>query len=304
MKIIQIIFYLLLGGISPLLLRAQQASVVKEFHTSVIGTYSTNGTVIPSGKAATLIPDDRIALTRAEIKGGDLFIDFELAKSLSREKKLDLLFQPYLISRTGELMAVHPKHLEGDFYLNYSNKDRPSQLKWLDFSENFDWGNDEFELHLQGELRGPMPVNCDKVPEFGMKQKLPHFILAGLSAGMVITGYSLKSSSEKLYDQYRDAIFRGEEGEPANNVIRSIERNSDSLYNQANIRNKNSGFFKIAGYGAFAANGIVFLVRYLRYKSNLKAYQYYCPERSLQVEPALEISSGGVNSGLKINYRF
>lgn len=292
MKINQLIFWILIWAIPPSLISAQPNSIIKEFHTTVKGSYKASGSIIPQSTPQNLSPDNRIAITTAVLKGGDLLIDFKLDKSLKREKQLVLLFQPYLMSSTGELLDIHPKHLEGDFQLNYSKKDRHNQIIWLDFSEKFDWGSDAFDLHLRGELRGSWPVNCEKKPSFSMKQQLSHYLLGGLSAGMVVTGYVLKSSSEDLYNQHRDAVFLGRDEE------------ANSRFNKSNTRNKNSEFFKIAGYGIFAANAITYLIRYINYKSNLKAYQYYCADQKLKLTPILGVSPEGANTGLKVNLRF
>lgn len=288
------LYWILFGVFFPFFVSAQANSVVKEFHAARPIKTLLNHQMASIAKSIELNLNDRYTLKKADIKNGDLIIEFDLGKFPKREKELILNLQPYLSRKNQEIIYAHPKFLDGGRQVNYDRKSRQLQIKWLDFTENVQTDLDDFILHLQGGLSGPEPVNCSRPPKFGLKQKLPHYLIAGLTAGAVVAAYNQEASSEDFYKQHRDAVFAG----------RPVSE-SDDLYNKSNLRNKSGAFLKTVGYSVFAANALVFTIRYFIYKDNLKAFQYYCSEeKDLRVQPVLDVSQGVGSIGLNLNYRF
>lgn len=277
-----------------MVLFSQQTNTIKSFQNSLKASISLEQGSLTLDKASSSVNEkDRIALKNAMLKDGDLLINFEVAKFRSPEKKLNLKVLPYITSMSGEKLVAQPKSIEGNFNNKYNTKPQQLQLIWNDFQDQYRLAEESVTLHLQGDLIGVTPIDCNNPPIFGKQQKLLHYIIGGLSIGSVITGYALENSSDDLYLQYRGEVFEG-----ASNAI------ATSTYNKANNRNKAAGLLKTAGYSVFAANAAVYIFRQIRYNQKKKDYDYYCEQKKWNVQPFLNVESENAYAGMLVALKF
>ena len=275
-------------------LLGQQENIIKTFEDQLNGNLNlSNGNITIEKSNKTANADNRIILKNAQLKNGDLIINFDLAEFRSPEKKLSLKIQPSVNTQNGEILLAQPKFLEGNFENAYNAKPQQLQLKWNNFQNQYRFGAESIIVKLDGQLIGVPPLDCNNPPIFGKQQKLLHYVIGGLSAGSVITGFVLDDSGKEAYQQYRNEVF---EGEP--------DATATSTYNKANRRNQTGGLMKTVGFTAFGLNAAVYIFRQVRYNQKKKDYDYYCEQKKWRVEPYLNMQSENAYAGMQMAFTF
>ena len=274
-------------------LYSQDNSLIKTFDSSVEVSFSKTKEEFTWSKQKRSKNNDRLKITAIQLDKGNLLINYELSEFRPSEKKSTIKLKPTLVFNNGDIFYAHPKDIEGNLESKFSSDPKQLQMIWHDFQENYRFSDESFLLSMEGSLAGKLPIDCNIIPEFGVKQRLPHYLIAGAGVGIVISGFVIDESHKQLYDDYIDQVF---DGSP----------DAESTYSKANNRNKLGSFLKNAGYVVSGANAIVYAVRYLSYKRKKKDYDYYCKERKIGMAPYYEYEPhlASPSLGMQVVYNF
>lgn len=280
------------------ILLAQSNKPVKFFTKSLKTEYSLTTqqiTLAEKTDSFSLNIDQRIDFLQVLIQGGDLVVDYELLGFPKIEKGMEMqlnlsVFNPNFKYQTAAL----PNQLHGKTSLPYTPKNQKNQLIWENWVENIKPQGNTLSLHLDALLVGRNPVNCDMIPEWTNRQKIPHYIAAGVGTGLFISSFSVRKKSDELYKQYITESFADQLDAPI-------------TYTNANNKHKLANTLIGTGIGIIATDLLSLGIRYLRYKKKQKEFEYYCnpSEAAISFQPVLERNSIGDHQiGFQLSYTF
>lgn len=275
-----------------------QSSLIKTFTKSLKTDYSLATqqiTLVEKTDDFHLTKDQRLDFLQVLIQGGDLVIDYELLGFPKAEKGMKIQLDLSVVNALSkyEITAL-PNQLHGKTSLPYAPKNQKNQLIWENWVENMKPQGNTLILNLDATLVGRNPVNCDIIPEWTNRQKIPHYIAAGVGVGLIISSLPVRKESDDLYEQYIVDTF-------------ADKATAQVTYTNANNKHKLANTLIGTGIGIIATDLLSLGIRYLRYKKKRKEFEYYCHpiEESISFQPILERNViGGHQIGFQLSYIF
>jgi len=279
------------------ILTAQNSEFARPFLTSQKATYSLKNQQINVSPTSSSVVDlyNRLKIKSVNLKNGDLVVNYDLSDFTKAEKDMKMLLELAIYDpATKRKVYALGKNLEGITAISSSAKDKPNQLVWRNWVEEIKPLSEDITFHLDGNLVGPSPINCDRPPVWGINQKLPHYLAGGVGLGMVIASLPIRKNSDELYEQYVDESF-GQDG------------NALGTYSNANNKHKTANFLIVGGLSVLAADALTYWIRYSIFKRNKKNFEYYCQEKpkGFSFQPIIEIDNSLTDKvGVQLNYTF
>lgn len=234
-----------------------------KYNNSSIVNFELTSNSIKNSNSDLSSSEQRLKIENLELRNGDLLIGYSTMPFKSKEKDFILSLSPAFRS-TSSSLNVRPKQnkLKGPTEILFSKQQQQNYLTWSDFIEEYKSVDHELTFMIDYSLSGQLPVAYSVEPDFTKEQRLPHYYMGVASTLSVVSGVLLKSSGNKIYDEYKVEVF---------------QQNQDAniTFNKANERKRLGHFMLIAGVVTLGVNGLVYLTRDLIQKKRKKDYLYY-----------------------------
>lgn len=222
----------------------------------------------------------------------DIVVAYELPRT-EGEQYYEIILEASL---DGEKLPMHPDDQWGDVGRVVNEEGTIKQIIWtglLDRYKQLD-GNLSIQLRVGfwGKPSLPFGVDCDNLPVFTSKQKLPHYIIAGIGAGALGASFIVGNEAQDIYDnQY---------------LAESFEQAAEPFYQQANDKRHQELILRYAGIGLLSLDAAWYIYRSIRHSQRLKTFEEFCGDSVVQINPYYKSwqSSGGSQLGLQLTYRF
>jgi hypothetical protein len=197
----------------------------------------------------------------------------------------------------GRTVNIRPEDILGMVQKRFQASQAGEQeVIWTGLLDRYYDFSGQLELIVSVEQWGkptlPFGVDCDKMPVFGSKQKLPYYVAAG--AGVISVGLSIVigNDAQKIYDD--------------NYLTQNFAEAAETHYLNANDKRHTALLLRYVGIGFLAADAAAFFYRKSRHKKKLATYQEFCGSLPISVTPVFEqtsIALAGSQLGLRISHR-
>ncbi len=193
------------------------------------------------------------------IKQGELSIKFPLPGN--GEAQFFRIQPSFLLD--GLPVHVLDHHIVGKREIRASPKKSSSELKWIELVDHYPFLNGELDVSViietWGQCQMPWGADCtDPEPSFSSREKLPHWIAAGVGISAITIGQLFKSSSNDIYNnQYLNAQ-NFDEAQPH--------------YEEANSKRHTYLNLTYAGIILLGIDGVTYVVRHIITKNRKKIY--------------------------------
>lgn len=194
----------------------------------------------------------------------------------------------------GEKIEPTAGYLLGDLgkVENISRADK--QIIWTNILADLPEAEGELQLVLKAAWWGilflPYGVDCNEMPVFGFREKIPYY--AGLVAGggSFLASVLLKRKAEMHLDQHRASNILLEKGSEYDAYTRNLQRAEVATY---------------IGFSIIALDALFYLLRREKHEKRVRVFEEFCNQNSLSVYPVSDWSGGTTASlGLQISYQF
>ncbi|MCB0580964.1 MAG: hypothetical protein KDD10_16840 [Phaeodactylibacter sp.] len=237
-----------------------------------------NGKLNPA-PSASQAPANLIQRLDLEAKDYDLIINYSLAPA-----EPDQYYQVTLNAELdGEPIRPAPEHLQGELGQPVTGTNHA--ISWTRLLEQYINLEGKISFTLHAELWGEriLPIDCDVVPSFSGKQRLPHYIAAGAGALAIGAGQLFKNQSNDIYDNEYLASETLAEAQPR--------------YDDANGKHHTYLILTYAGAAVLAVDAAWYIIRQIRYNKKMKLYKQYCPD-AVGIRPIIELPSQNAPNGM------
>jgi hypothetical protein len=221
----------------------------------------------------------------------ELIINYSLPQLKEAQKfivNLKVLFD-------GEDISPDRHQLEGDFGEILSTKSKQKTTIWKDLISAIPKAKGQLQIQINvelwGDLRLSLGVDCNKPPEFKLKEQWPYYATAAIGVGLIVVGeiYLKKSKDDFVIHE-------------TTNSLREYEESYDDYKKNLDI----SRNLVYVGVGILLVDAIYFLGKRKRHKKRLRIFENNCTEQSLYIRPNVTfptyVQSGSI--GLNIRYQF
>jgi len=198
----------------------------------------------------------------------------------------------------GEIVQIHPEDLSGRFQEKIiASEAGDHEIIWRGLLDRYYDFTGQLEITLLVELWGkpilPFGVDCDQIPTFSSKQKMPYY--AAAVVGFVSVGLSIVIGKEaqQVYDD--------------NYLTQNFDQSAEPYYLDANDKRHTALLLRYAGITVLVADTALFLYRKSRHKKKLDTFNEFCGNRQVLVSPIFESTSSAVAGsqlGIKLVYHF
>lgn len=199
-------------------------------------------------------------------------------------------------SLNGEKLTIHPDDQWGDVGRVVNEEGTTKEIIWTRLLDRYKQLDGTLSIALRGEFWGkpslPFGVDCDNMPEFTSKQKLPHYIIAGVGAGALGASFIVGNEAEDIYDnQY---------------LAESFEQAAEPFYQEANDKRHQELILRYAGITLLSLDAIWYVYRTIRFRQKLKTFEEFCGDSVVRIKPFYQSgqSARGSQLGLQLTYRF
>ncbi|MDH3648905.1 MAG: hypothetical protein OEQ53_04435 [Saprospiraceae bacterium] len=222
----------------------------------------------------------------------DLVIDYELPRSEDEQ-----YYQVSLeVSLDGNKLLIHPDDLLGDVGSIVNNPVAARQIIWTRLLDRYGQlaGNLSIELTavFWGKPSLPFGVDCANMPTFSGKQKLMHYVIAGVGAATLGASFVVGNEAQDIYDnQY---------------LAESFEQAAEPFYQDANDKRHQELVLRYAGITLLSLDAIWYVYRSIRYRQKLRTFEEFCGDSVVRINPFYKsnYTDQGSQMGLKLTYRF
>lgn len=193
-------------------------------------------------------------------------------------------------------LVLHPDDQWGDVGRVVNQEGNAKQIIWTGLLDRYKQLDGNLSIELSAGFWGkpslPFGVDCDQMPVFSSKEKLPHYIIAGVGVGALAVSYVIGNEAQDIYDnQY---------------LAESFEQAAEPFYQEANDKRHQELILRYAGIGLLSLDAAWYIYRSIRHRQRLKTFEEFCGDSVVRVNPYYQSrhSTRGSQLGLQLTYRF
>lgn len=263
----------------PTWLFSQQPEVLQSSARSITAEIDLANNRLTPAPSASQDPSNLIRTLSLEIQDYDLLIKFSLAPP-EAEQYYQLALA---VELNGEPILPAPEHLRGK--LGQPVTETNHAISWNNLLEQYINLEGKISFTLHAELWGErfLPIDCAIVPSFSGKQRLPHFIAAGLGAAAIGAGQLFKNQSDDIYNNDYLTSETLAEAQPR--------------YEDANGKHHTYLVLTYAGAAVLAVDAAWYIIRQIRYNKKMKLYKQYCPN-AVGIQPFIGLPAQNTPNGM------